>query len=69
MDPKGVRFGKSRRHEFLVGTKELNPVVAIGNLLSVLKKRLRVGQKVIYNLIRLKGMPSCNKNVGSKPFC
>ena len=40
MDPKGVRFGKSLRHEFLVGTKELHPVVAIGNLLSVLKKRL-----------------------------
>lgn len=44
-------------------------MLLIGNLLSVSKKRLRIGQKVTSNLIRLKGMPSCNQNVGSKPFC
>ena len=44
-------------------------LLLLGNLLSVLNKRFRIGQKVMFNLIRLEGMASCNKNEGSKPFC
>jgi len=43
------------------------PVVARQSPVSF-KEKVQIGQKVMFNLIRLKGMPSCNQNVGSKPF-
>ena len=46
----------------------MHPVVARQSPVGF-KEKDKIGQKVMFNLIRLKGMPFCNQNVGSKPFC
>ena len=46
----------------------MHPVVARQSPVSF-KEKVKNWTTVMFNLIRLKGMPSCNKNVGSKPFC